>query len=77
MNLKKTEMAQMLYFELWKLTDTTTNWATFLGKHGSYLEQTLSVLHTFLLGLLQFLEEEKSRLYYAKVCVSAIPLGLF
>ena len=77
MNLEKTKLAQILDFEIMKLKDTTTNWASFLGKPGTYLEQTLVVLHTFLPGFLQFLEEEKSRLYYAKVCVSAIPLGLF
>ena len=75
--LGKTKLAQILNFEIMKLKDTTTNWASFLGKPGTYLEQTLVVLHTFLPGLLQFLEEEKSRLYYSKVCVSAIPLGLF
>ena len=77
MNLEKTTLAQMLNFEIRKLTDTTTDWASFLGKPGTYLKQILVFLHTFLPGLLQFLEEEKSRLYYAKMCVSAIPLGLF
>ena len=66
----------MLNFEIWKLTDTYSHKLGFFFRK-TYLEQTLAVLHTFLPGFLQFLEEEKSRLYYAKVCVSAIPLGLF